>query len=79
MALLAALTSLLLIAYVVLPVRRYYREQAAREFDRRLKLYKAWAVRNYYNELSDMSLEEIARQYDVDRAYHNMGKRFLRH
>ena len=78
MLILTSLTLVLSFWFIAAPIKRAYREETQRNLDRKLKLYRSWAVRNYYNNLNDLSLEEIEKRFDVRSAYDNMGKRFLR-
>lgn len=70
------LISSLAIYSVVLPMREYYRIKNEKDFKMKLRFLKIWAVKKYYPELSEFSLEEINEMYDIESAFQNIGRNY---
>lgn len=71
-------TLLLSLLYVVMPVRRYQKEKAQREFDEAYKDFQIKTIKRYYSILDGLPGEEIEERFDIHRAYDSVGRRFLR-
>lgn len=54
---------------IALPCSRSQKVKARREFEEHYRLVKLAAIREYYPELRDLSLREIALRYDYDEAF----------
>ena len=74
MELIFASIAVLIAADFLLPLRRQRRARASAEFEESYRLFKLKVVRQYYDCLSELSYSEIEKNYDVDEAYHRIGR-----
>jgi len=56
-----------------MPGMSFYSTQHSRKRADEYQLFKLRAVREYYEALENDSYKDIQRNYDVERAYNNIG------
>ena len=75
MAILLAITLVTLCSwYVFLPIVQVQSIRRQAEINEAMYLAKLKLVRNYYPTLSRFTYTEIARLYDIDTLYDNIGR-----
>lgn len=63
-----------LLLYVFLPMIRANRQRKAKEFEMMYRAFKLAALRTYYPEFRELSLDELQLRYDIDSWYNAIGQ-----
>jgi hypothetical protein len=59
--------------YVFLPLVRTNRQRKAREFEAMYRAFKLAALRTYYPQFRELTLDELQLRYDIDSWYNAIG------
>jgi hypothetical protein len=71
-----ALALIFSIQFVYFPLLRYQEAKNRQAFAETYRAFKMRRVRRHYQFLSHLSPMEIEEDYNLDRAYHTIGKRY---
>lgn len=71
----ALLVLFLLVYWPIRQVLDYYRAQEALRFAKAYRHFQLRCIRTHYEELSELSFQEIERRYIVDDWYEHLGRK----
>lgn len=63
-----------LLLYVFLPIIRANRLRKAQEFEVMYRAFKLAALRTYYPEFREITVDELQLRYDIDSWYDSIGQ-----